>query len=252
MAFTHNLAPVLFEVGPLSVRWYAIMWLLGFLFIYYFVRRQIRNGRFAMQEKELDNLMTLLLVSTIVFARVFYIIFYNFSYYIQNPLEMLAVWHGGLSFHGGLAGMIAAGWWFARKKGMKFLEMADVFVIPAALAQAFGRIGNFINGELYGRVTNVPWAVNFPGAEGPRHPSQLYEAAYDIVIFIILLWLWRKNKVLKQGNYLALFLILYGCFRFLTEFLRQPEIMIGPLTMGQLLNIPIILIGAWMLWKGRK
>jgi phosphatidylglycerol:prolipoprotein diacylglycerol transferase len=156
-----------------------------------------------------------------------------------------------LSFHGGLLGGLIAGYLFARRRKIKFLNLCDICIVPIALGQALGRVGNFINGELFGRITNVPWAVKFPGAEGYRHPSQLYEAAYDVVIFLVLLSL-RKKKM-ANGSLLALFLILYSVFRFITEYFREPTAFVGPLTLGQALNIPMFVAGiALLYWVRRK
>jgi phosphatidylglycerol:prolipoprotein diacylglycerol transferase len=194
--------------------------------------------------------MILLTFALIIGARLFEVFIYNPSYYLQNPAQIIAVWKGGLSFHGGLIGVIIAGYLFARKKKIKFLHLCDIFVVPLALAQVLGRIGNFINGELYGTITRLPWGMKFPGAEGFRHPSQLYEAAYNLVIFSFLFI--KRNKKQPAGYLLSYFLILYPIFRFFTEFVREPEVMIGFLTMGQVLNIGMFIGGIGLFYWIKK
>ncbi|MCX6708204.1 MAG: prolipoprotein diacylglyceryl transferase [Candidatus Woesearchaeota archaeon] len=247
--FTHALNPTILSLGPLEIRWYGLMYVLAFIVIYYYVRSAIRQGKIKLTEKELDNLMGLLVVAMIIGARLFEAIFYDPSYYFSQPWKILYIWEGGLSFHGGFAGMALAGYLYARKKGIPFLKLVDVFIVPLALGNAFGRIGNFINGELYGIPTTLPWGVVFPGAEGPRHPTQLYEAAYNIVIFIVLYSL--RNKKYKDGMLFGIFMILYSIFRISVEFLKDlPHY--GPLTMGQWLTIPVFLIGLWLVWTRRN
>lgn len=250
MVFYHNLNPVILDIGPVEIRWYGLMYVLSFIIVYLYARAAVKNKKLKLSLKELDDLMIWLVAALIIGARLFEIIFYNPIFYLQNPSEIIAIWHGGLSFHGGLAGVLTAGYAFARKKKISFLQLCDIFVVPLALAQAFGRIGNFINGELYGRVTSLPWGVKFQSAEGFRHPSQLYEAAYDIAIFAFLFF--QRNLKKPHGYFVAWFLILYPFFRFLTEFVREPEIMIGPLTMGQCLNIPMFIAGAYLLYRINK
>lgn len=246
----HNLNPVIFSLGPLEIRWYGLMYVLSFIVIYLYARAAVKKDKLKITLKELDDLMIMLVAALLIGARLGEILFYNPSYYIANPTEIIAIWHGGLSFHGGLIGVLIAGYAFARKKKINFLHLCDIFVVPLALAQVFGRIGNFINGELYGRVTSLPWAVKFPSAEGFRHPSQLYEAAYDLVIFSFLFF--QRNLKRKPGYLLGWFLVLYSVFRFLTEYVREPELMIGPLTMGQCLNIPMFIAGVYLLYRIRK
>jgi len=177
----------------------------------------------------------------------FEIIFYNPVYYFTYPLKMIAIWQGGLSFHGGLAGAFLAAYYFCKKRKIQFLELADIIVIPTALALALGRIGNFLNGELYGRITSLPWGVKFQNAEGFRHPSQLYESLKNGIIFITL---WKVKEIKRKPGFLfSIFLIMYGTLRFFVEFVREPEVMVSFLTMGQVLSIPMILIGIYLLKK---
>ncbi|MBW3004951.1 prolipoprotein diacylglyceryl transferase [Candidatus Woesearchaeota archaeon] len=248
--WTHNLNPVLFSLGPLEIRWYGLMYVLSFIVIYLYARAAVKHKKLNITLKDLDDLMIWLVAALIIGARLGEILFYNPSYYVANPSEIIAIWHGGLSFHGGLIGVLIAGYAFSRKHKINFLQLCDIFVVPLTLAQVFGRMGNFINGELYGRITTVSWGVKFPSAEGFRHPSQLYEAAYDLVIFGFLFF--QRNLKRKPGYLLGWFLVLYSIFRFFTEFVREPEIMIGPLTMGQCLNIPMFIAGVYLLYRIRK
>ena len=243
------LNPTILQLGPLEIRWYGLMYVLGFIVTYYYARAAIRQGKLKLEEKELDNLLGLMVVLMIIGARLFYAIFYNPTYFIHQPWKLLYVWQGGLSFHGGFLGIVAACLWCARKKNIPFLRIADIFCVPIALGNSFGRIGNFINAELYGVQTNLPWAVTFPGVEGARHPTQLYEAAYNILIFAILYSL--RNKKWKDGMLFGIFMMLYSIFRFATEFIKDiPHY--GPLTMGQWLTLPVFLIGAWLVWRTRN
>lgn len=244
--FTHTLSPTILQLGPLEIRWYGVMYVIAFFITYFYAKKAIEKGQLKLTVKELDDLLGLMVVSMIIGARLFYSIFYNPSYFLAEPWKFFYVWEGGLSFHGGLAGIVLATWWFARKKKISFFHIADVLCIPIALGNALGRIGNFINAELYGVATNLPWGVVFPGVEGARHPTQLYEAAYNIVIFGILYSL--HNKKLKEGMIFGLFLILYSVFRFSVEFIKDlPSY--GPLTMGQWLTIPLFLIGIWLCYR---
>ncbi len=248
--WVHNLNPILLSLGPIEIRWYGLMYVLSFIIVYIYARAVVKHKKIDISLKELDDLMIWLVAAMIIGARLFEVVFYNHTYYLANPSEIIAIWHGGLSFHGGLAGVLIAGYAFSKKKKINFLQLCDVFVVPLALAQAFGRIGNFINGELYGRITSLPWGVKFSSAEGFRHPSQLYEVAYDLAIFAFLFV--QRNKKKAHGYFVAWFLILYPFFRFLTEFVREPEVMIGPLTMGQCLNIPMFILGVYLLYRIKK
>jgi phosphatidylglycerol:prolipoprotein diacylglycerol transferase len=246
MVFEHTLNPILLQFGALQIRWYGVMWALGFLVTYWYVRKSAREGLIKLTDDDVDWLMVWLVVGTLLGARIFEVLVWEWDYYSLNPGEIIKIWHGGLSFHGGLLGGFVAAWRFACRRKISLLNLADVCIVPVALAQTFGRIGNFINGELWGRITTVPWAVKFPAAVGYRHPSQLYEAAYDLVIFGVLWGLRAKKR--KHGSLFALFLVLYSVFRFITEYFREPTTFIGPLTLGQALNIPMFIAGI-ALWR---
>ncbi len=242
----HTLNPTLLHLGPLEIRWYGVMYLLGFLFTLYYCKARIAARKLKLTEKQLDDLLGQLVIAMIVGARVFYAVFYNPTYFLTEPWKILFVWEGGLSFHGGFLAILLTSVWFARKHKITFLHLADNFIAPLALANAFGRIGNFINGELFGVVTNLPWGVVFPGAIGARHPTQLYEAAYNVLIFLILYKL--RDKPLKEGTLFATFMILYAFFRFSVELIKDLPLY-GPLTMGQWLSIPLLLGGVFLAWK---
>ena len=245
--FVHNIDPVLFSLGPLSIRYYGVIYALGFLLAYSAVRRAVKNKELPLSIDDIDAYMLWLIVAVVIGARFAEVIFYNPSYYFTHPLEIPALWHGGLSFHGGLVGALLATFFVAKKKRISFLHLADILSLPAALALALGRSANFINGELYGTPTNLPWAVKFPGDPEFRHPSQLYEAAKNLLIFFILRAV--KKPHLQQGIIFGLFLTLYGIMRFGLEFVKEPEATLGPLTMGQVLSIPMIVGGMWLLAK---
>lgn len=267
--WVHNLDPVLLNLGVLQIRWYGLMYVLGFLFTYYWVRKKILSGAISaklLSLSDLDSLLSWMTFSMIIGARIGEVLLYHPSYYFANPLKIFAIWEGGLAFHGALVGMILVVLWWCHSRKRSFLEIADVFCVPIVLANAFGRVGNFINGELPGTLTSLPWAVQFPSAVGFRHPSQLYEAAYDILIFVILCYIPRylsrcfpsyfhsshsSSREIPKGTTFAMFLILYAIFRSLVEFVREPEVMIGFLTLGQLLNIGMIIGGVGILWHAR-
>jgi phosphatidylglycerol:prolipoprotein diacylglycerol transferase len=184
------------------------------------------------------------------------VLFYDLGAYLRSPLEIFAVWHGGMSFHGGLIGSVVGGILFCRKYRLNFWQLADIVIVTAPIGLGLGRIGNFINGELYGRVTDVPWGMVFPaGGPLPRHPSQLYEALLEGVVLFGLLWS-IKDRSLKPGVLLSLFLILYGLFRFFVEFFREPDpqlgFVLGPFSMGQVLSAGVILAGAALLFYRNK
>lgn len=249
--FINNINPTLLHLGPLEIRWYGIMYVLGFLLTLWYVRKASREKKLPLSYEEIDQLMSWLVISMIIGARLFAVFVWHPDYYLANPLEIPQVWKGGLSFHGGLLGMILAGWYFCKRKKIKLLQLADVFIIPLSLALALGRIGNFTNSELYGPPTTLPWGVNFLNETDTlgnlvfRHPTMLYETAYSTIIFCTLLLLSKKKP--KEGKTFGTFLILYSIFRTLTEILRVPATILGPITVGQALNIPLFLIGIYLL-----
>lgn len=255
-----DINPDLFTIGPLHIRWYGLMYVLGFIASYLLIPRQERSREIGLQGSLVDGLMFYVFVGLIAGARLGYILFYqhhSLGEFLRRPIEIIAVWQGGMSFHGGLVGCILAGWLFSRKNKMSFWALADSAVVTAPIGLGLGRIGNFINGELYGRTADVPWAMVFPeGGPLPRHPSQLYEALMEGAVLFVLLWLLRK-KGFPDGMMIAFFLIFYGAFRFVIEFFREPDaqlgFILGPLTMGQLLSAAMFLtgLGITLLLKSR-
>lgn len=253
--------PVILQLGPLSFRWYGFMYLVGFVSGYLLVRRQIAVTAASPVEKErefylLDALVVWLVIGVVLGGRLGYVFFYNPSYFLSHPLEIFATWQGGMSFHGGVFGTLCAGWLFARKHGLNFWLWADRVIVTAPIGLGLGRIGNFINGELFGRPSNVPWAMVFPaGGLTPRHPSQLYEAFLEGVVLFAVLWPTRYKKW-PAGRKTALFLMGYSIARFVVEFFREPDpqlgfVVMGVFSMGQLLSFVFFLAGLF-LWLTRK
>ncbi|GBE02494.1 prolipoprotein diacylglyceryl transferase [bacterium BMS3Bbin06] len=242
-----DIKPYIIKLGPLQIRWYGLMYLVGFMSSYLLVRYQIKEKGLKIDRKVVDDIYFYLVLGLILGARIGYVLFYNLKGYINNPLEIFAIWHGGMSFHGGLIGAIVAGVVVALRSGVDFWLFADMITITAPIGLGLGRIGNFINAELYGRVTNVPWAMVFPGSDGlPRHPSQLYEAFFEGVVLFLILWFLR-NRIRLKGGLTALFLVLYGLIRFSLEFFRQPDQQLGFvvsfMTMGQVLSSLMVFAG---------
>ena len=250
-----GLDPIAFSLGPLVVRWYGLAYVLGFVCaaaIIYFVAKRWKLG---MSEDNLLTLMVCAIVGVVLGARIGYVLFYGDGYYLSHPLEILAFNQGGMSFHGGLVGLLIGGAVAARITRIPFLTLADLGSIAAPVGLFFGRCANFVNGELWGAPTDGPLGVVFGGAAGmmPRHPSQLYEAVLEgLVIFCVLFALSRKRPPRPQGTFLGAFLVLYGIFRFLIEFVREPDVQLGYLwggwlTMGQVLSAPLIVAGIALL-----
>lgn len=250
-----GLDPIAFSLGPLVVRWYGLAYVLGFVCaaaIIYFVAKRWKLG---MSEDNLLTLMVCAIVGVVLGARIGYVLFYGDGYYLSHPLEILAFNQGGMSFHGGLVGLLIGGAVAALMTRIPFLTLADLGSIAAPIGLFFGRCANFVNGELWGAPTDGPLGVVFGGAAGmmPRHPSQLYEAMLEgLVIFCVLFALSRKRPPRPQGTFLGAFLVLYGIFRFLIEFVREPDVQLGYLwggwlTMGQVLSAPLIVAGIALL-----
>ncbi len=247
--------PVIFSLGPLQVRWYGLMYVLGFIAAYFLVKHQIKKFNLRDLDRHFENLNIVLIFSLVLGGRLGYVLFYNFSYYWEHPFEILATWHGGMSFHGALIGLIAGGYFFCRRQKIDFWRTADVYVVSGPIGLGLGRIGNFLNGELFGRVTDVPWGMVFPGGGSvPRHPSQLYECLLEGLFLFIILWNLKDLQVKRQwpaGTMLVCFLFFYGIFRWFVEFFREPDahlgFLLGLLTMGQLLSTIMILAGCIIL-----
>ncbi|MGE5641294.1 MAG: prolipoprotein diacylglyceryl transferase [Clostridia bacterium] len=251
-----NIDPVAFSIGPLAVRWYGLMYLAGFAAAWLLGNLRIRQGRSPVTRQAFEDLIFYGVLGVIVGGRLGYVLFYKPGYYAAHPLEIFYVWQGGMSFHGGLLGVMAAMAFAARKHKVDWLRLMD-FVAPLCpLGLAAGRLANFINGELWGRVTDVPWGMVFRGAgPQPRHPSQLYQFALEGVTLFALLW-WFSAKPRARGEVSALFLIGYGSLRFVAEFAREPDAFLGllalGLSMGQWLCLPMIAAGiALFVWARR-
>lgn len=239
--------PNIVRVGPITIRWYGVMYLAGFLVSFLLASWEAKRRRIPVTAKELEDLYFYLILGLLLGARLGYVFFYNFSAYLHRPFEILFIWQGGMSFHGGLLGSFILGTLFCKKRGLPFFLIADLVTPTCPIGLGLGRIGNFINGELYGRPSNLPWAMVFPGAGPfPRHPSQLYEALLEGLVLFFLLWMVRDKKR-YEGDLFCLFLILYGIFRIFAEFFREPDpqlgLFFGAITMGQILSAFMILSG---------
>ncbi len=242
--------PVAIEIGPLKVHWYGLMYLLAFALVWVLGRYRIKKGMIDLTLQRFEDLIFYGVLGVIVGGRLGYIFFYQPSFYLSHPLEIFSIWDGGMSFHGGLIGVLLAMYLFGRKEGKTFFEVADFIAPLVPLGLASGRLGNFINGELWGRPADVPWAMIFPGAGNiPRHPSQLYQMLLEGILLFIILWIFSSKKR-PVGQVSAVFLMGYGVFRFIAEYTREPDSYLGFLalgfSMGQWLSIPMILAGIWL------
>lgn len=249
-----NISPIIFSIGPVAIRWYSMAYLLGIVLAWILIKRNIKKYNLSLEADKLEDLVFYITLGIIVGGRLGYVLFYGGSSFLHNPIQILEVWKGGMSFHGGVLGVIIGAYLFARKVNYKFLGITDLVVLYAPIGIFCGRIANFINDELWGRVTDVAWAVRFPnGGYLPRHPSQLYEAFFEgIVIFSILNWVWRYKYVCERSGFVsALFVLLYGVFRVMMEQFREPDEQLGflwgSLTMGQILSLPLMFVGLWVL-----
>jgi phosphatidylglycerol:prolipoprotein diacylglycerol transferase len=252
--------PVIFQVGPLQVRWYGLMYVLGFAATLLLVKHQIKKVNFKELDVHFENLNLVLIISLVLGGRLGYVFFYNLPYYLKHPLDILATWQGGMSFHGGMLGLIIGGVIFCRKNGLDFWRAADIYTVTIPIGLGLGRIGNFINAELYGRVTDVPWGMVFPGGGPyPRHPSQLYECFLEGLVLFFILWTLKDKQnppsSWAPGSMMALCMILYGIFRIFVEFFREPDAHLGfiaaGVTMGQLLS-SLMIIAGFILFLVRK
>ncbi len=248
--------PIAFSIGPLAVRWYGLMYLVGFAAAWWLGSRRIRQASAPITRKQFDDLIFYAVLGVVLGGRLGYVLFYKPAHYAAHPLEIFAVWQGGMSFHGGLLGVVLAMWIYARRQGVDFLQLTDFLAPLCPLGIAAGRLGNFINGELYGRVTDLPWGMVFRHAgEAPRHPSQLYQFALEGLALFVLLW-WFSAKPRPRGQVSGLFLAGYGVFRFLAEFGREPDAFLGllafGLTMGQWLCVPMIAAGLGLFFWSRR
>lgn len=259
--FFHNINPVLLELGPFQIRYYGLFYALGFVIAYFLISYLAKKKELSLTKDDVADFLLYEIIGVVAGARLIYVLVYNPLFYLQNPLEIVAVWHGGLSFHGGLLGAVIACYLFCKKKKIEFYDIADIAVIPVALALALGRLGNFINAELYGRVTNLPWCIDYSKnqfvenlPDGCRHPSQIYASIKNLAVFAVLWFI--KDKKLPKGFMFWSFVTLYGLFRTIVELFRQPDEQIGFIfnyfTTGQLLSFPLFLVGLFMLYNLNK
>jgi len=251
--------PILFELGPLAVRWYSLAYIAGLLLGWRYMVWMAAQAPASVSRDDVDDFLVWAILAVVLGGRIGYVLFYNFEYYSANPSQILQVWQGGMSFHGGLLGVALATFWFCRQRKIDALRFFDMVATAAPIGLLLGRIANFINAELYGRPTDVSWGVVFPGGGNvPRHPSQLYESALEGLVLLIILYLLFRNEKIRQrtGVLAGVFLIGYGIARSIAELFREPDIQLGFLfggtTMGQWLSAPMWIGGAWLIYYGFK
>jgi len=248
--------PVAFSLGPVKVHWYGLMYLLGFLLAYILGNWRAKHYQLNWTREQISDLIFYLALGVILGGRLFFMVFYHFQTFLHQPWIIFKIWKGGMSFHGGVIGVAFTTWLFARKYQKSWFDITD-FVVPLVpLGLACGRLGNFINGELWGRVTDMPWGVVFPAVDNnPRHPSQLYELGLEGILLFIIIW-WYASKPRAPGQITGVFLVGYALCRIFVECFREPDNYLGFiafdwLTMGQMLSIPMLLIGIWLGWLRR-
>ncbi len=252
-----HINPVFVELGPLQFRWYGLMYLIGLTAAYFLIRRRVVTKGLPLDSTQIYDMVVFAAFGVFIGGRLGYTVFYNPSYYLQNPLKIFAVWEGGMSFHGGLVGTIVALVWFSARRGLPVYTVADLAAAVTPIGLGLGRIGNFINGELYGRATDVDWCMVFPtGGPTCRHPSQFYEAGLEGVVLYVVLWLIGRRDT-PPGTIFWSFITGYGLCRLAVEFVREPDahlgLILGPFSMGQLLSAPMVMAGIFMLaWGYRK
>ena len=259
--FTHNFDPIIFNLGIISIRWYSLAYVLGIIIGWWYGKKLILNKSSSIEQKfylkHFDDLITYLIISIIVGGRLGYVIFYNIEYFLNDPIDIFKIWEGGMSFHGALIGIILGTYLFSVQKKIETLFLLDVIACVSPIGIFFGRIANFINGELVGKVSSVSWSVIFPNVDSmPRHPSQLYEAVLEgLILFLILNIIFLKKKYVI-GSCSYLFLIFYGIFRIISELFREPDIQLGYIyelaSMGSILSFIMILSGLGMICIVKK
>lgn len=251
--------PVLISLGPFAIRWYALAYILGIVLGWRLVRRIVQRPGWRVKPEAVDDLVFYVTLGVILGGRLGYVLFYQPDHYLDRPLELLAVWRGGMSFHGGLIGVLVATFLFARRRELAFFELTDALAVVTPIGLFLGRLANFVNAELWGRMTDVPWGVIFPAAGAvPRHPSQLYEAGLEgLVLFAVMLWAARGPHPPEDcGKLSGIFLVGYALARICGELFREPDVQIGYLaggvTMGQLLSLPMLLFGLLLILRARR
>ena len=250
--FINNFDPVAFQIFSLEIRWYSLAYIIGIILGWIYCKKKLIKDPYILNL--FDDFITYLIVGVILGGRLGYVLFYNLKYYLENPIEILMVWNGGMSFHGGLIGVVIVSQLFSIKHKINQFVFLDLVALSAPIGIFFGRIANFINSELYGRATDLPWSVKFVLIDNiKRHPSQLYEAFLEgIILFLILGYFFNKNYLYRPGKISALFLIFYSLFRFFLEFFRSPDPQIGylifNLTLGQLISILFLMTGIFLFY----
>jgi phosphatidylglycerol:prolipoprotein diacylglycerol transferase len=258
-----NIDPVLVSIGPFAIRWYALAYIVGILGGWFYARAIVRSQKLwggppPLTVTDYDDFILWVTLGIILGGRTGYVLFYNAPYFVAHPAEIVQLWKGGMSFHGGFLGCVAAVVLFAWRRGIPWLSLGDITCAVAPIGLFLGRLANFVNAELWGRVSDVPWAMVFPGAGPlPRHPSQLYEATLEgLVLLIVLALLVRAGALRRPGTIIGAFALGYGIARFVCEFFREPDVQLGflwgGLTMGMLLSLPLMLTGIAFLWAARR
>ncbi len=251
-----GLRPELLSIGGFQLRWYSLAYIAGILLGWWYLLRLLKQPGAPMARRHADDFVTYATLGIILGGRLGYVLFYNPAFYLAHPWEVLRLWEGGMSFHGGVIGVTLAILLFTRSRKLQWLRVHDYVACVVPIGLGLGRLANFINGELWGSATNMPWGVIFPtGGPMPRHPSQLYEALLEgLVLFLVLLWYFRRTDARYQpGKLVGIFLLGYGLSRFLVEFVREPDAQLTAFTqatglhMGQWLSVPMILGGAWLI-----
>ena len=251
--------PIIFQIGPLAIRWYSLAYIGGLVFAWRYMLHLSKYFQDVASHDDIDDFLIWGTLGVVIGGRFGYIFFYNFDYFLINPIEMLQVWKGGMSFHGGILGVVISGLIFARQRGISILRFADIIACATPVGLFLGRLANFVNGELFGRISDVPWAMVFPqGGPNPRHPSQIYEAILEgFVLFIVLFILSKKESIRNRpGILMGVFFLGYALARFFVELFRQPDAHIGllaaGLTMGQWLSVPMIIGGLYFIMTSKR
>lgn len=253
-----QLDPVAISIGPIALRWYALSYMAGLLLAWWYCRTIAKRPESRAKVEVIDDLVAWATLGVVLGGRLGYILFYKPGHYLANPEQVLYLWEGGMSFHGGLIGVLLAIGWVAHRHKLRYFELADIVGCATPIGLFLGRLANFVNGELYGRVTSVSWGMVFPnGGPDPRHPSQLYQAFLEGICVFVLLWIFLRAGRLRQPGFLSgLFLLGYGSARIIGEFFREPDahlgFILGPVTMGQLLSLPMVAIGIWFMVRATR
>lgn len=249
--FYHNINPTLLKLGPLEIRYYGLFFVLSIILTYYLLIYLSKKNNLNLTKSQVSDYIFHIIIGALIGARFFHIFIYHFDYYSKNLIEIFLIWKGGLSFHGGFLGAILAGYYYCKKNNLSFLKMADITVIPLSLGLAFGRLANFINGEIPGTITNISWAVKFPNYQDFRHPVQIYESIKNFFIFSTLWFL--KNKKLRTGTLFFTFIFMYSILRFFLEFFKDPQgFLFLKLTLGQILSLIMFIIAIICFFKIKR